>query len=111
MKSISAQAPGRVDAGRDEVAVERLDRERAHLEELRRPDVLADLAVGHGRERGERGRPRALVHPGEQRIDVDGRTHAGRAGDDRVADPFHHPGRLGVEHMQVGHAAMISQAD
>ena len=102
---------GRVDAGRDEVAVERLDRERPHLEKLGRADVLADLAVCQRRERGERRRPRRLVHPREQRVDVDRRAHAGRAGDDRVANRLHHPGRLGVEHLQGGHAAMISQAD
>ena len=70
-----------------------------------------ELAVRHGRERGERGRARAVVHPGEQGVDVHRGLHARRAGNDRVAHAFHHLGRLGVEHLQVDHGAMINQAD
>ena len=103
---------GRVDAGRDEVAVERLDRERAHPEEVRRADVLArSRRRRRDANAASAAAARAVVHPREQRVDVDRRAHARRAGDDRVAHPFHHPGRLGVEHLQVGHAAMINQAD
>src|SRR5262249_48222053 len=60
----------RVDAGRDEVAVEGLDRERAHPHEVGRADVVVDRT---GRDRGERGDGGGtcrLVHRREQRIDV-----------------------------------------
>ena len=54
LKSISAQAPVAVDAGRDEVAVERLDRERAHPQEVGRAGRGREVAVGERRERGDR---------------------------------------------------------
>ena len=76
------------------------------------PDVLLDgRRSASGRERRERGGPRPVLHPREQRVDVDGRAHARRAGDERVANPLHQPSRVVVEHVQVGHAAMINQAD
>ena len=75
------------------------------------PTCSRDLAGGDGRKCCERRSACAVVHPREQRVDVDGGLHARRARDDCVADPFHHLGRLVVEHLQVGHGAMINQAD
>ena len=98
---------GRLDAGGDEVAVERLDRERADPQEVGRARPRREVAVGERRERGEaplRASPPACARAARRRRR---RSHARRSGDDRVADTVDHASRLGVQYLQIGHGPMI----
>ena len=110
LKSISAQAPVGVDARGHEIAVEGLDGERPHPLEAGRRGLRRGGRLGERRELGERRRPRGGLHAREQRVDVDGGTDARRPGDDRVAHALDHARGVGIEHLQVGHAAMIRVA-
>ena len=83
---------GCVAAGCDEVAVVRLDRERAHERELGRQLVLGErfgAVCGGGRQRVE-GAERVLAdlgrHARQHRVDVDGGAYPARTGNDQLAE-------------------------
>ena len=85
LKSISFHAPVHVPPWRDEVAVERLDGERAHHRELGREHVLGERVrpLGGSRselvDRRERLSLQGRRHIREEGVDVDDGADASRA--------------------------------